>query len=139
MCMTNTDFSPIGWSTATCEITSDVRFEPSPDFSDGLSSKKLEIMTSLGSHAISSRHATTEGQNIVWSLDNEHIRLPLYMRYSTLLVFNIGPSASVLGIGGNPDATGSLMFQDLVDDEEQEVRVPIVVGKDLKTVRQNVN
>lgn len=128
-----------GWSTATCEIASDVRFEPEPDFSEGLGSKKLEIMTSLDSHVISSRHATQDGQNIVWQLNEQHIRLPIYMRYATSLVFTVGPSTSVMGIGGKPDAVGSLMFQDLVDDEEQEVRVPVVVGKDLKTVRQNVS
>ena len=37
-----------------------------------------------------------------------------------------------------PDAIGLLWLKDLVDDEEVDVEIPVVVGKGLRTLRQNV-
>lgn len=133
--ITNKTYIP-GWATATAEITSDVRFEPASDFTEGLHSKKLEISTNKDSHLISGRQQ--DGEAVVWKINDPSIRLPVYLRYSALLNFSLGPSSGVLGIGGEPEAVGNVMFQDLLDDEEQEIRVPLCVGKNLNTLRQNV-
>ncbi|KAG8772899.1 hypothetical protein FRC12_002832 [Ceratobasidium sp. 428] len=41
-------------------------------------------------------------------------------------------------MGGAPDAVAVLWLKDIPDDEETEIRVPVVVGKDLRQLRQNV-
>ena len=38
----------------------------------------------------------------------------------------------------NPQGTAILWLKDLVDDEEQEVEIPLLVAKDLRQLRQNV-
>lgn len=88
---------------------------------------------------LSSRHAEVDGQDVVWKLNEPAIRLPVYLRYSSALVFAIGSSSGMMGIGGNVEAVGNLMCSDLLDNEHQEVKVPIVKGKDLKILRQNVS
>jgi hypothetical protein len=55
-------------------------------------------------------------------------------------VFEIGKASgllSTLGIKAQPDAIAVLWMQDLTDDVEQEVQLPVIVGKDLANLRQN--
>jgi hypothetical protein len=81
--------------------------------------------------------ATTHDDGSVnWDLD-EMIRLPVYDRYASSLTFELGSSGLPL-VAGGPDAIAVLWLQDLVDDEEEELRIPLITGKDLKNLRQQV-
>ena len=125
---------------STLEILSNIRFEPEQGAADhDISAKtlKVSVSTSDAQHKIKAKAAHKEGEAINWHLD-ELVRLPVYDRYSSALVFELDPGTKILGIGGDPDAVASLWFQDLVDDEETEVRIPVVAGKDIDLLRQNV-
>ncbi|CAE6468691.1 unnamed protein product [Rhizoctonia solani] len=75
--------------------------------------------------------ALSEG---VVSYNIEKLRLPVYSRYASSCVFEFGGG----GIMGRvPDAIAVLWLKDLVDDEETDVRIPVVVGKDIRQLRQN--
>jgi hypothetical protein len=115
---------------------SDIRFTPSQDGDQTLSSKKLNVSTTADGYKISGKDATTNSDgSIHWEL-SETIRLPVYDRYASSLTFEFG-SSPVPFVDGT-EAVAVLWFQDLVDDEEEEVRIPVVKSKDLKTLRQNV-
>ena len=42
-------------------------------------------------------------------------------------------------VGTETKALAVLWLQELVDDEERDIRIPLLVGKDLKQLRQNVS
>jgi len=129
----------LGWETGTLEILSDIRFEPASGSVDSVGAKKLKISVSSSDaqYKIKAKSAHTEGQNVSWSLD-ETVRLPLYDRYSSSLVFELDPGTKIMGLGSEADAVATLWFQDLVDDEETEVRIPLVSADNISILRQNV-
>ena len=125
-----------GWDTGTVEILSDIRFEPTAGNDTNLPSQKLKIFTSDADFKISSKDARVEGNAVVWSLE-EPLRVPAYDRYASALVFELGSSSGVLGIGGGADAVATLWLQELLDDEEQEIKIPVITGKNLNRLRQH--
>lgn len=75
---------------------------------------------------------TTEG-GITWNIGR--LRLPVYNRYSASLTFELGKSSVW---DRKPDAVAVFWLNEVPDDEEVDVEVPVVVGKDLRLLRQNV-
>lgn len=66
--------------------------------------------------------------------------MPVYSRYRSSVVFEIGKGdgvLSTLGVKKVPEAIAVLWLQDLTDDIEQEVKLPVLVGENLGTLRQN--
>ncbi|KIJ49556.1 hypothetical protein M422DRAFT_225382 [Sphaerobolus stellatus SS14] len=129
----------LGWETATAEILSPLMLQLQPDYADlrTLTTKKLTISTTDSKERVPAPSNEIENGVISWDIDK--IRLPVYNRYSSCLMLELGGGASVPPIkNGAPEALGLLWLKDLVDDEEVEVEIPVVVGKDLRTLRQNV-
>jgi hypothetical protein len=131
-----------GWDTGTVEI-SEVRldinedkrelFEPQP--------AKLRILTLDSSELLPKKEARVEGSSVTWDLD-ERVRMPIYARYQSSIAFEIGSAnkptvLGSLGVAKEPAAVAILWMQDLTDDVEQEVKVPVLVSKDFATLRQN--
>lgn len=117
-----------GWETGTVEILSDIR-GIGLDASYG--SKQLNLRTSDDMEKIPRSAARQEGGDIIWSVakgDNEERRLPVYHRFASALVFDIG--------GSKPDACAVLWLQDIPDDEEQEVELEVMAGKNLQQLSQ---
>ncbi|KAG8695995.1 hypothetical protein FRC08_007433 [Ceratobasidium sp. 394] len=125
----------LGWDTGTVEILSDITITPEPNATGKLPAKptKLTISTTDSTEHIPPKSATLSDGRHSYSIDK--LRLPVYSRYNSSCVFEFGGGGIV---GGAPDAVAVLWLKDLVDDEETDVRVPVVVGKDLRQLRQNV-
>ncbi|KAJ1299755.1 hypothetical protein OPQ81_000666 [Rhizoctonia solani] len=125
----------LGWDTGTVELLSDITITPDPSSNGRIPSKptRLRVSTTDSTEVLSPKSVTlSEG---VVSYNIEKLRLPVYSRYASSCVFEFGGSGIM---GGAPDAIAVLWLKDLVDDEETDVRIPVVVGKDLRQLRQNV-
>lgn len=97
-----------------------------------VTSEKVEVLPKKEAHV--------EGDTISWDMDQ--IRLPIYSRYQGSLTIGIGRASGplqALHIKDQPDAVAVLWLQDLTDDIEQEVKLPVLSGEqdDLTTLRQN--
>jgi len=71
----------------------------------------------------------------------DKLRLPVYSRYQSSICFGIGKGGgplSFMGIGDKPDAVAVLWMQDLTDDIEQDVQIPVFVSDDIENLKQNV-
>ncbi|QRV98489.1 C2 domain-containing protein [Ceratobasidium sp. AG-Ba] len=125
----------LGWDTGTVEILDDIIITPEPNSSHKLSKMptKLTISTTDSTENIPPKSAALSEGRTSYSIDM--LRLPVYSRYASSCVFEFGGGGIM---GSAPDAIAVLWLKDLIDDEETEIRVPIVVGKDLKQLRQNV-
>ncbi|WVR03079.1 hypothetical protein IAU60_000068 [Kwoniella sp. DSM 27419] len=127
-----------GWDTGTLEV-SDV----SATINEGSHASidkpaRLRVVTSEKVETLGKKDAEINGNSMTWDMDL--LRLPVYSRYQSSVVFEIGKGGgplSALGVGVKPDAIAVLWMQDLTDDVEQEVKLPILVGKDLSNLRQN--
>lgn len=130
--------SMLGWETGTLEIAGPIRIEPLPEFQSGFHTKKLEISTTDESHKPSSSAAREEENGaVVWELsEEEKVRLPVYNRYSSAVVFQIG-SGGIGPVGPDADFLAVCWFKDVPDDEETTVRVPVLKSVNLKQLRQN--
>lgn len=133
-----------GWETGTLEIAGGVRLEPTPAFAEskgggGFNTKKLEICTTDNSYKVPSSAARVDNANgsIYWDIPVEKVRLPVYNRYASAVVFEIGGGGVVPGLGADCDYVAMFWFKDIPDDEETEVRVPVVKTKHVKQLRQN--
>lgn len=67
------------------------------------------------------------------------IRLPVYERFSTPLLFEFGGGGALPGLKSGPYAVAALWLQDVEDDHEMDIRVPILRGKNIQQLRQNYN
>lgn len=118
-----------GWETGTVEVLSDIR---GIGLDASFASKRLVLRTTDDVEKIPRSAARQDGGDIIWALgkgdENEECRLPVYNRYASALVFDIG--------GTKPDAIAVLWLQDIADDEEQEVELDIMEGKDLDKLSQ---
>lgn len=128
-----------GWDTGTLEV-GDASMSVTTTNSDLFEAKahRLRVLTSERVEVMPKKEANVSGNNIDWSFDT--LRLPVYNRYQSSVVFEIGKSGgalSALGVNVKPDAIAVLWMQDLTDDIEQEVRLPVIVGEDVETLRQN--
>ncbi|THG95827.1 hypothetical protein EW026_g5890 [Hermanssonia centrifuga] len=125
-----------GWETGTLEIPGGIRVEPTPGFSEGFDTKKLEICTTDDSYKVPSSAAQVENGLVSWDPPVEKVRLPVYNRYSSAVVFEIG-SGGIGPIGQDCDFLAVCWFKDIPDDQETSIRIPVLKGKNLKQLRQN--
>jgi hypothetical protein len=127
-----------GWQTGTLEVGDvqiDIDHEKKSDFS--ASSTSLTIKTSDSQENLSKKEAEVHGDSVFW--ESEDLRMPIYSRYSSSVVFELGSKGglkSLIGKAG-PAAIAVLWLQDLTDDVEQSVKLPIFIGENLETLRQN--
>lgn len=126
-----------GWETGTLEV-SDVRFtSTNPSLFDAQATR-LRVVTSEQVEVLPKKEADVQGHTISWEMDM--LRLPVYARYQSSVVFEIGKTGgplSVVGVGVKPDAIAVLWMQDLTDDIEQEVKLPVLVSDNIENLRQN--
>ncbi|KAM0755850.1 hypothetical protein T439DRAFT_308275 [Meredithblackwellia eburnea MCA 4105] len=126
-----------GWDTGTVCITSDVKVEPVQGVDFDFKEKKLFVTTLEAAAKIPASAASISPDGTLTYTVDEHLRLPAYNRYSSALFFDYG-GVKFLGLGKKYDAFASLWLKDLVDDEEKEIRIPIIVADDSGgTMRQN--
>lgn len=118
-----------GWETGTVQVLSDIR---GTGLDASFASRQLVLRTTDDVERIPRSAARQDGSDIIWALgkgeENVERRLPIYNRYASALVFDIG--------GTKPNAIAVLWLQDIVDDEEQEVELDIMEGKDLDKLSQ---
>lgn len=126
----------LGWETGTLEVLGGIRIEPSPDFSGGFSTKKLEICVTDGSYKVPSSAAQVENGAVGWNPPVDKVRLPVYNRYSSAVVFEIG-GGGIGPVGQDCDFIAACWFKDVPDDEETQIRVPVIKSPHLKQIRQN--
>ncbi|WVQ82868.1 hypothetical protein IAT38_005004 [Cryptococcus sp. DSM 104549] len=126
-----------GWETGTLEV-SDVRFTSTNPSLFDVKATRLRVVTSEKVEVLPKKEANVSGNTIEWDMDL--LRLPVYSRYQSSVIFEIGKTGgplSVVGVGVKPDAIAVLWMQDLTDDIAQEVKLPVLVGKNLHNLRQN--
>lgn len=128
-----------GWDTGTLEV-SDVQLDIESSKTDLIDSKgaQLRIVTTESSQVLPKKEAEVHGNTVNWSIDL--VRLPLYTRYQSSVVFEIGKTSGITSLVGKskPQAIAVLWLQDLTDDIEQEVKLPVFAGERLDILRQNV-
>ncbi|KAF8749825.1 Protein kinase C conserved region 2 (CalB) [Rhizoctonia solani] len=125
----------LGWDTGTVELLSDITITPEPNANGRIPSKptRLRVSTTDSTEVIAPKSATLSDGVVSYNI--EKLRLPVYSRYASSCVFEFGGGGIM---GGAPDALAVLWLKDLVDEEETDVRIPVVIGKDLRQLRQNV-
>ncbi len=128
-----------GWDTGTLEV-GDVKFEVDTSNTNIFEAHatRLRVLTSEKIEVMPKNEAEVNGSTIVWDMDT--LRLPIYNRYQSSVIFEIGKGGgplSPIGVGVKPDAIAVLWMQDLTDDIEQEVKLPVLVGKNFENLRQN--
>ena len=128
-----------GWDTGTLEVGS-VRMEVDPQNKEIFEahSARLRVVTSESTEVLSKNDADVSGNTVRWDLDV--LRLPVYNRYQSSVIFEIGKGGgalSAVGITSKPEAIAVLWMQDLTDDIEQEVKLPVLMGKNIQNLRQN--
>ena len=129
-------YSYFGWETGTLEIPGNVRIDPVPEFVEGFNTKKLEICTTSDSYKVPTSSARVEKGAVIWDIPVEKVRLPVYNRYSSSVVFEIG-SGGIGPTGQDSDFLAVLWLKDIPDDQETPVKIPVVKSKNLKQLRQN--
>lgn len=126
-----------GWDTGTLDIK-DVKLDIKPNSGLDPQASRLRIVTNESSVELSKKDASVSGNTVNW--ENDQFRMPIYNRYASNCVFEIGKGdgmLSTLGVKKTPEAIAVLWLQDLTDDVEQEVKLPVLIGKDMATLRQN--
>ncbi|KAG8908594.1 hypothetical protein FRB99_004882 [Tulasnella sp. 403] len=128
----------LGWDTATVEISKPLTLEVDSDKSPWASKATNVVVSTTDSTEKLPKSAAKvdEAGRLSWEFDL--LRLPVYSRYASSVFFEFGVGSSVMSIGGKPDAIAVLWLKDLVDDEEVQIKVPVLVGKNLKQLKQNV-
>lgn len=108
----------LGWETGTAEVLGSVTVTPSPSFTEGFKTKKLAVSTSdLTYKAPSSSANVSEDGQITWDLPVDKVRLPVYNRYSSAVLFEIG-TGGFGPLGANSDFVAMCWLKDVPDDEE---------------------
>jgi len=136
-----------GWDTGTLEVE-DVAFTIDSNKSDLFEAKaaRLRVVTSEKVEVLPKKESNISGNTLQWDMDK--LRLPVYSRYQSSVIFEIGKTGGILaplGVGVKPDAIAVLWMQDLTDDIEQEVKIPVLVAGEggdkkitgLENLRQN--
>lgn len=72
----------------------------------------------------------------MWDLPVDKVRLPVYNRYSSAVLFEIG-TGGIGPLGSGSDYVAMVWLKDVPDDEEMPVRVPVIKSGKLKQIRQN--
>jgi hypothetical protein len=127
----------LGWDTGTVEILKpiEVAIDPEHQNSIALSKQGLTVTTTDSTEKIGSPVGSGDDTRVIW--DVETVRLPVYSRYASSLTFEIGAKGGFGPMKGRPIAMAVIWLQDLPDDEEVPVKIPILVSKDLRKLRQN--
>ena len=126
--------SLLGWDTGTVEIVGDIKIEATDEFREGFKTKKLSISTGDDEHKVPSKVATVRDGDVHWDLDL--IRLPVYNRYASAVLFEIG-SGGIGPLGADSDYIALAWLKDIPDDEETPVRIPVLKSSKLDQLRQN--
>jgi hypothetical protein len=127
----------LGWDTGTVEILKpiEVAIDSEHQSSISLSKQALTVTTTDSTEKIGSPVGSGDDARVIW--DVETVRLPVYSRYASSLIFEIGAKGGFGPMKGRPIAMAVIWLQDLPDDEEVPVKLPILVSKDLRKLRQN--
>jgi hypothetical protein len=125
----------LGWDTGTVEIVGDISVE-SVDGHD-FKTKKLVFSTTEHEYKAPTKSARLDNGNIYWDLpDDNPVRLPVYSRYASALLFEIGSGGPAF-LGADSDYVAMLWLKDVVDDEETTVRIPVIKSPKIEQLRQN--
>lgn len=128
-----------GWETGTLEID-DVSFATDSQHKGDFEAEaqRLRVVTTDKVEVLSKKEARVENGTVKWEMDR--LRLPVYSRYQSSVIFEIGKASgilSTLGVKPQPDAIAVLWMQDLTDDVEQDIRIPVLQSGDLANLRQH--
>ncbi|EIN09925.1 hypothetical protein PUNSTDRAFT_143315 [Punctularia strigosozonata HHB-11173 SS5] len=126
----------LGWDTGTVEVVGGISIEAAPEFQEGFRTKKLTISTTDDEYKVPTSAATVAEGNVSWDPPVDKIRLPVYNRYASAVVFEIG-SGGIGPLGADSDFVALCWLKDVPDDEETEIRVPVLRSKKLAQLRQN--
>jgi hypothetical protein len=124
----------LGWDTGTVELLGDVSIVAVGDHD--FKTKKLSFSTTESTYKAPTSAARSEGGNVSWDLPQDVVRLPVYNRYASALLFEIGGGGPGF-LGQDSDYVAMVWLKDVPDDEETPVRVPVVQSKNLAQIRQN--
>lgn len=128
-----------GWDTGTLHILSDVKIEVDAGLEAKLEGDQLTIGNTESTNKIPGKLCSKDESGgssngrLCWTVDPK-VRVPIYSRYQSAVHFNIGGGGL---LNGGPDAFASLWLQDVPDDEEREIRIPLVISKKGRQLRQN--
>ncbi|KAG8820265.1 hypothetical protein FRC19_009016 [Serendipita sp. 401] len=127
----------LGWDTGTVEVLKPIQVTIDPEHQESfaLKSHTLIVSTTDSTEKIGSTIGESDNARVTWDVDK--IRLPVYSRYSSSLTFDVGYKAGLGPMKGSAAALAIQWLQDIPDDEEVEVKIPLLVSKDVKTLRQN--
>ncbi|ORX35103.1 hypothetical protein BD324DRAFT_582681 [Kockovaella imperatae] len=128
-----------GWETGTLEIEN-VRVTINEDSRDVFNPHptRLRVVSTEETESLPKKAAEShEDGTVVWQMDA--LRMPIYTRYQSSVIFELGKEGalSALGIGAKPEALAVLWLQDLTDDTEQEVKLPLLTTANPENLRQN--
>lgn len=124
----------LGWDTATVELLSKVDVQGiDSGWDQKLKSKKIHVTTGDDTQKL----LAAEKQESLTNGEEEPLaRLPVYDRYSSQLAFTFG-GGGLPGIGAKPDAAAVFSLCDIIDDEVEDLEIPIYHGKRLHTLIRN--
>lgn len=151
-----------GWDTSTLEITSEIVAEVSDELAaEFRKKKKLRLKTSEDTYKLHIVPPSTDSNptgndgidrapgSVSWSnksgyqdYDQTLVRIPIYDRYKSRVSFEVGRSGVVSTLAALLPTEklhlAVLWLYTLEDDVETEIRLPILSGKRLKKLKQNV-
>lgn len=145
-----------GWGTATLEITSTIRAELPDELISNIKRKghKLKVKTIEDTYKLPLAKQENQSaqqpisNSAVWvnesqlpDYDRTLLRVPIYERYKSNVVFQIGAGSKIGTLiqadFNSPKYIAVLWLHTIEDDVEKEIRLPIISGPNLTTLRQN--
>lgn len=128
-----------GWNTGTVAVQ-DIVLKADPAKKDKFEAERMSLTVSTHewTEKLSKRHSDVEGDIVRWNTDEPEY-FPVYNRYQSHIVFEFGSHGIGKLIGqGKPEAIAVLWLQDLTDDIEADVEIPVITGPNMNVLRQNV-
>ena len=127
----------LGWDTGTVEILRpiEVTINAEHQSSVSLGSQTLVVTTTDSTEKIGKPVGSGDNTRVIWDVGT--VRLPVYSRYASSLIFEIGAKGGFGPMKGQPAAMAVVWLQEIPDDEEVPVKIAILVSKDLRKLRQN--
>ncbi|KZP31751.1 hypothetical protein FIBSPDRAFT_813379 [Athelia psychrophila] len=115
-----------GWETGTVEVLSDLR---ASGVGEAFAGQKVVLKTTDDVEKISGSAARADASDVVWDIaakdGAEERRLPVYHRYASALVVEIGKNAMAV-----------LWLQDVADGEVRDVELDIMRGEHMQQLEQ---
>jgi hypothetical protein len=124
----------LGWDTGTVEVIGDISVESVGDHD--FKTKKLSFSTTEDEYKAPTKSARIENGNVFWDLPEDIVRLPVYNRYASALLFEIGSGGPGF-IGADSDYVAMVWLKDVPDNQETTVRVPVIKSPKIEQIRQN--